>query len=242
MKTCSKCKTAKALTEFGKQAQSLDGYAYWCKSCRKAHGLKYSLNLSEEQKEHKRKYAKEYRKNNPDLIREGNRNYRDKYREKVRKYAREYYLRNKEQLDGYSRKWKKKNREKALEYQRKSNTRRKNQPEIRLEQFMRNGIRLSLETGTNGMWRNFVNYSIKELKVHLEKQFEPEMSWENYGRNGWHIDHTIPITAFNIRSLRDIDFQRCWALDNLRPMWESANISKGNKLKKPFQPSLNLRI
>jgi hypothetical protein len=64
------------------------------------------------------------------------------------------------------------------------------------------------------------------------------MTWGNYGQ--WHVDHKIPISAFNYETPDDIDFKRCWALKNLRPMWAKENISKGAKLDKPFQPALAL--
>jgi hypothetical protein len=75
---------------------------------------------------------------------------------------------------------------------------------------------------------------------HLEKQFLPGMSWENMGE--WHIDHKIPIAAFNFEKPEDIDFKRCWALKNLQPLWKSENCIKGAKIDKPFQPSLNLSL
>lgn len=81
-----------------------------------------------------------------------------------------------------------------------------------------------------------VGYSVDELMMHLEKRFEPGMSWDNYGE--WHMDHRIPKTAFNYETVDDIDFKRCWALENLRPMWAKENMRKGAKLDAPFQPSL----
>lgn len=83
-----------------------------------------------------------------------------------------------------------------------------------------------------------IGYSIEALKRHLEKQFLPGMTWENYGK--WHIDHIIPKAAFNIESVNDIDFKRCWALKNLRPLWAHDNCSKRDTLEKPFQPSLTI--
>jgi 5-methylcytosine-specific restriction endonuclease McrA len=68
------------------------------------------------------------------------------------------------------------------------------------------------------------------------------MTWGNYGRHGWHIDHRIPISAFNFKAPTDIDFKKCWALSNLQPLWSHENQKKYNKLLKPFQPSLNLQL
>lgn len=90
-------------------------------------------------------------------------------------------------------------------------------------------------------WQELLGYSASDLKKHIEKQFKPGMSWDNYGLRGWHIDHIIPRSAFNFRSSQDSDFHRCWALKNLQPMWAKENIRKGKKLERPFQPSLSFK-
>ena len=89
-------------------------------------------------------------------------------------------------------------------------------------------------------WEKLVGYTVGQLKKHLEKQFKEGMAWENYGRYGWEIDHIVPISAFNFSSPDNIDFKRCWALKNLRPLWRIDNRIKNDKLIKPFQPSLLL--
>lgn len=53
------------------------------------------------------------------------------------------------------------------------------------------------------------------------------MSWENYGRDGWHIDHRVPLAAFKFNTPDDPDFKVAWALTNLQPMWATDNFSKG---------------
>ena len=60
-----------------------------------------------------------------------------------------------------------------------------------------------------------VDYSIDELRTHLERQFHSGMSWENYGRY-WHIDHIIPVAHFDCRDPEQL--KACWALHNLRPL------------------------
>lgn len=71
-------------------------------------------------------------------------------------------------------------------------------------------------------------YSVDELVEHLESQFKPGMSWYNYGRGGWHIDHVIPDSWFNYESICDDEFQKSWSLENLQPMWEAENFKKSN--------------
>lgn len=73
-----------------------------------------------------------------------------------------------------------------------------------------------------------IGYSLDDLIGHLELQFQPGMTWDNYGK--WHVDHIIPISKFNITSLECSDFIECWKLDNLQPLWAMDNLKKSNKI------------
>ncbi len=77
-------------------------------------------------------------------------------------------------------------------------------------------------------WSNVVNYSTKDLKEHLEKQFIKEMSWDNYGTY-WHIDHKIPQSWFKFKSVDSKQFKKCWGLENLQPLNAKENLIKGNR-------------
>lgn len=77
-----------------------------------------------------------------------------------------------------------------------------------------------------------------EFYKHRAFRFDKNMTWSNYGINGWSIDHEIPISAFNFTKPEHEDFKRCWALKNLQPMWAVENIIKSNKLTKHFQSAL----
>jgi hypothetical protein len=80
-----------------------------------------------------------------------------------------------------------------------------------------------------------VKFTDAELMDHLSKQFQPGMTWRNYG-DVWHIDHKIPVRAFNLECAHDI--KRCWSLENLQPLFIEDNLRKGGNLEKPFQPAL----
>jgi hypothetical protein len=69
--------------------------------------------------------------------------------------------------------------------------------------------------------------SLVDLKQHLESKFQPGMTWDNYGRGGWHIDHVVPCVSFN---LADADQQKkCFHYTNLQPLWELDNLKKGSQ-------------
>jgi excisionase family DNA binding protein len=65
------------------------------------------------------------------------------------------------------------------------------------------------------------------FREHIEKRFKPGMTWDNYGLNGWTVDHIIPCAQFD---LSDPDHQRvCFHYTNLQPLWHIENIKKGKK-------------
>ena len=66
------------------------------------------------------------------------------------------------------------------------------------------------------------------LKEHLEKQFQVGMSWDNYGRAGWHIDHIKPLASFDLTNR--IQFLQAAHYTNLQPLWAHDNLSKKDNL------------
>jgi len=211
----------------------------------------------EDIKEKRRKYyldnidrikekVREYQLKNPDKIKELKKIYREENKEKVRNYERAYRIKNKEKIKKYREKNKGKIREHAEIYNRENREKirerkrepdrlyakkRSNNPIYRLNHNLSTNIRKSLEGNKNGRhWEDLVGYTQIRLKEHLEKQFKDGMTWENYGRNGWTIDHKIPISIFNITSTKCKGFKAAWKLENLQPLWAGENSKKKNKL------------
>jgi len=71
---------------------------------------------------------------------------------------------------------------------------------------------------------SFLPYTVDDLIKHLKSKFKDGMSWKNYGK--WHIDHIKPDCSFDYKSVEDEEFQKCWALDNLQPLWAIDNFRK----------------
>jgi len=161
-----------------------------------------------------KEYMKEYRKTLE------YKKYRREYRAtpERRAYQKEYRQRLvvKERMNEYRKKW---HKEKA-----------KIDPKFRLDQNMGSAIYHALNGVKAGRkWQKLVGYTLKDLINHLEKQFDENMSWDNYG-SYWHIDHIIPKSWFIYKTPDDIGFKMAWGLNNLQPLEGVKNFKKSNKL------------
>jgi hypothetical protein len=72
---------------------------------------------------------------------------------------------------------------------------------------------------------DIVGCSPQQLKEHIQSQFKDNMSWENYGYYGWHIDHITPLSS--AKTEEEI-YQLCH-YTNLQPLWAEDNLKKSNK-------------
>ena len=70
--------------------------------------------------------------------------------------------------------------------------------------------------------------SVEELRKHLESQFKEGMTWTNYGKNGWVIDHIQPCVSFDLSKLSGQ--KKAFHYTNLQPLWEKVNLHKASKI------------
>ena len=139
--------------------------------------------------------------------------------------------------------WRKANPAKIKIYQQRSNAKTRSSARGQLSAKMSSRMCRSLQgKKKNTRWLTLVDFTLAQLKLHIEKQFTEGMSWELYIQGKIHIDHKIPISAFNFQTPEDIDFKKCWCLKNLHPMWAKENQSKNAKVVRPFQPSLLMGV
>ena len=73
-----------------------------------------------------------------------------------------------------------------------------------------------------------IGCSPEKFSAHIEKQFHPGMSFDNYGLSGWVIDHIIPCAQFDL-SIHEHQ-KICFHYTNLQPMWAIDNWKKGKKI------------
>lgn len=251
MKKCTRCGTTKDLGEFYKEKRAKDGRTSACKSCIDENNRKWRAENPEKIRDGQKRYreenaervkesGKKWRMENAARRKEVNQAWHAANKDRVRETTKAYRLKNADHLKARSKEYAAANPDRMREAKRKHKEKTLSTPRGKLENAIGANIRNGIKRGSKQGRRTFdlLGYSCDDLMVHLEKQFQPGMSWANYGE--WHIDHEIPLAAHNYETPDDIDFKRAWALSNLRPMWAYDNMSKGAKLAKPFQPSLAL--
>ena len=162
---------------------------------------RYLANKEEENKRSKENYNIEYY-----------RQYREINREKINRQSRARKANNKD-IDSINRK-----------------ERRKTDINYLLITRLRSRIACAIrdKTKKTGSSVRDLGCSIGDFKLHLESLFQEEMSWENYGRTGWHIDHIIPLSSFDLTNREEL-LKAC-NYTNLQPLWAKDNLHKGCKI------------
>lgn len=252
-KFCNTCQQEKDLSEFYRAKTSKDGYSSQCKDCIRARQVKYNASHSEERK----KKMAQYRKENYDKIRVREKSserqaYQKQYREEHKEYDsiwhKKYYQQNKEMILARQKEYNQQNKDKKRQYyynniekfkQYQKEYKLKNAEQIKekdkqrheknkLSRVVSYQIWRSLkDVKAERHWENLTTFTLQELKENLESKFQPGMTWENQGKEGWHIDHIIPQDVFlPFESESDEKFKICWSLHNLRPLWSKENLNR----------------
>jgi len=140
--------------------------------------------------------------------------------EECREQGRSYYRENKDALIRYQR-----------EYQRKQ---RKENPVFMLRHNLRKRVRNAIKCGKAGSAVKDLGCSVGELKQRFEARFRPHpktgemMTWDNYGYYGWHMDHIVPLAAFDLTDREQ--FLKACHYTNLQPLWAEENMKKGDRI------------
>lgn len=232
MKTCKKCELEKAVLAFYKVKNGLFAV---CKDCHKQRTLAWKKTAkgreanNKYQKTEKRKayllaygktdkskaYRKEYRKK--DIYKE----YHKKYDEsgKTNESRKKWKLNNIDKVKvynlAYDKEWKKKRKAESLSF--------------KLSIVLRSRMCSALKRGyKSGSAVKDLGCSIQEFKEYIEKQFEPGMSWENYGVWSWHLDHKLPLSSFDLTDREQ--FLKAAHYTNQQPLLAKDNLVKGAKL------------
>lgn len=119
--------------------------------------------------------------------------------------------------------------ERAKVTERLRKHRRRKTPLNRLRHQMRKTIKRHLnELRGKNLYVNILGCRSHEFIQYLESQFDERMNWDNRSIDGWHMDHIIPISAFDISNKLHVKW--CWNYRNTQPMWGKDNENKSDRL------------
>lgn len=206
-KICYKCKIEKPLSEFHKNCRKLDGYNHLCKLCEKERHSTYYLEN----------------------------------KEKIDLQHKTYYELNKEEIIIRNSKWAKNNEDRMKElrvsfYNQHPHYDRdyiRNKTKIDIRFRIKKSLGTRIRNALKGINKSkqtleLLGCSVEFLKNHLESQFKEGMTWKNYGKGGWVIDHIRPCVSFDLCKLSEQ--KKCFNYSNLQPLWEIDNLHKHAKI------------
>ena len=217
--------------------------------------LEYHKKYREENKEKCLDRTKKWRKENLEYCNEYGKKYSSENREHKLEYAKEhreekrildkqYRIEHKKESSEYGKLYRATHKDEILQRNSKNkNKRYKTDLKYNINCKVRVGVTTSLKGNKDGQhWEDLVGYTSGDLIKRLKQTIPKGYTWEDYLKGKLHIDHIIPMSVFNFTLPEHIDFKRCWSLGNLQLLPASENISKSNKLYKPFQASLKLGV
>lgn len=208
MKICSVCKATETTKWFSGPL---------CRICyRNQPHIKSQEKLTRLKKvAHYNSIAKEYSVNNKEAIKVKNKIWYEKNKDQVAIKKKQYKVDNKDSVYTYENNYSKNRKLKDVDYKIKCNLRSR----------LSHAIKGNFKTGSAV---SDLGCTIEELKKYLESQFQDSMSWDNYGRKGWHIDHIEPLCSFDLTNEEELN--KACHYTNLQPLWAIDNLKKGSKL------------
>lgn len=121
----------------------------------------------------------------------------------------------------------------------KEKLRRSTDIQYRLTVNLRSRVYKAAKQGRDGSAIQHLGCTVSELKGHIESQFRPGMTWSNWSLHGWHLDHIVPLSLFDLSNRKQFAAAN-WYL-NLQPLWAEDNLIKSNSLPPPSAFLLILR-
>jgi hypothetical protein len=223
IKVCMKCNVEKPLDEFYFRKDT-NRFNSRCNECIK----NYHQEYYDKHKEKIKNRASLYYNENLEKVLEQTKIYRDNNVEKIKQRKVDYHIKNCEKIRKKVKNWRENNKNKRVQSEKE---RRNNDKLYAMRINSRNRIKVYLKKC--GLVKKNPTFEIigctpEFLKEYLERQFQDNMRWDNYGYYGWHIDHIIPLSSAKTEE----EIYKLCHYTNLQPLWAEENIKKSNKLLK----------
>lgn len=201
------CKIIKSGILFSRHSHSSDGLTSYCKKC---------------ERKRQKLYIEKIAKTENKIVPKEKKCYVCKTTKKTNEFHK-----NKNSMDGINNKCKNCS---SIHNKKYKKTYKDKPPKEKLINNIRSRIKKLILRKTANT-KTLLGCSVEYLMKHLEERFYPnpetgeQMTWENKGLYGWHIDHIIPLSSFN---LSDPDqLKKACHYTNLQPLWAKDNYEKG---------------
>lgn len=204
-------------------------------------------------REIEREQQRVYREANRDRIREQQRAYRSANRDLInanRRAARQANIEHYRDLDRQRRSspaersravqktkaWVAANKQKSVDWRRDYRARKiQEDPCYKAKVAMRRRFYMALRNQVYDGWNirsgeavRLLGCSIAEFVSHTESLWLTGMTWSNWSRDGWHIDHIAPLSSFDLTDTKQL--KAACHYTNLRPLWATDNLRKGARV------------
>lgn len=202
-----------------------------CKKCNKEKLIDEFRKDRNECRECERKYAKEYRKNNHNLVLERTKKWRNNNKEKIKEYEKnnrkksQYKITDKRRIycKNYMKKWRKENKEHIKEYKRNDYYKNKNNNLYKFKLQIRNLLLVSFKKKgykKNSKTEQILGCDYETFIQYLFQTFKNNYGYEWNGEEPVHIDHIKPLKYANteeevIKLCHYTNLQLLKAKDNL---------------------------
>ena len=225
--TCGTCEETKSLEEFDRDKSKKSGRHTKCKLCSAFY--KKQTKVKERRNFLRRlKYQQdcEHREQIKATVRLRMQDSQAKELQKAAHCRRYQDSEYKERMIAKSKKWRVENRERYNTYAR---NKYKKDIAYRLKNVLRSRVGHAIRKEQKvGSAIQDLGCSIAAFRLYIENQFEEGMSWDNWGRDGWHLDHVLPLASFDLTNRMEFLEAANWL--NYQPLWAADNIAKGAKI------------
>lgn len=231
-KVCKVCQIDKDadLTNFPPSKRHKDGFDSRCRECIKQQKKEYNAANKARIDEYNHQYYQEH----TEEVKARTKKYKGDNVEYYAEYDKEYKLVHKDELVKKHKEYRSTPERKKVrnKYEKDKKTA---DPIYRIVCNLRTRIS-NIISGTKkpASAVDDLGCSTDELRKHLEQSFHIDsrsgevMSWKNYGFNGWHIDHIMPLSAFDLTNREQ--FIKAVHYTNLQPLWWWENLEKADKI------------
>jgi len=150
--------------------------------------------------------------------------------DEVKRIEHRFGMKNREKISAKNKRYSKTHPEYTRERNRRYCAERMpRDPNFRIASNLRKRLLMAVRSDQKaGSAVRDLGCTIEQFRRYIESLWLPGMTWETYGRNGWHFDHIVPLSSFDLTDPEQ--FKKACHYTNLQPLWAADNIRKSNKI------------